>query len=55
MCVCHLHTSYALVSLPHPQAEKHQKRSIKMILIFVLIVLVAAAVIGLVLYRVLKT
>lgn len=37
------------------KAEKHQKRSIKMILIFVLIVLVAAAVIGLVLYRVLKT
>ncbi len=37
------------------KAEKHQKRSIKLIVILVLIVLVALAVIGLVIYKVVKS
>ena len=37
------------------KAEKHQKRSIKLIIILVLIVTVALAIIGLVIYKVVKS
>ena len=36
------------------KAEKHQKRSIKLIIIIVLIVVVALAVVGLIVFKVIK-